>query len=215
MRSAAAQAQPTDYTVEWQAVETAQPDQLASTLSGLRHAAAAMLSASNQGRTVYLHPCSPALSAAVDGLRFLQQVVLPAPAAGRTLRLAARQAPAALSGPAACRSRKQEAAADGLQGLLRVAAAEVHGLSCASVMLDSGSRLPDTPQNQQQRGSTAAQAPAYADGHGSVCAGGAWSAPRLLPAASRGALHGQWGRLDILMQGGLYFNLQTTVALLL
>jgi hypothetical protein len=203
--------------VEWQAVETAQPDQLASRFSGLRHEAAAMLSASNQMRTIYLHPRSPASSAAIDGLRLLQQVVLPAPAAGRTLRLAARQAPTALSGPAASGSRKPEAAADGLQGLLRVAAAEVHGLSCASVMLDPSSRLPDISavQQQKRRLSTAAHAPAYADGHGAACTGGAWSAPRLLPAASSGTAHGRSSALSIPLHGGLYIGLHSFVASLL
>ena len=209
--TAAAQTQATDYTVEWQAVETAQPDQLATTFGSPRSGAATMLSASYQRHTMYLHPCSPALGATVDGLRFLQQVVLPAPAAGRTLRLAARQAPAALSGPASIGSRRLEAAVDGLQGLLRVAAAEVHGLSCANVMLDPSSRLPDIPQKRQQKRclSAEAQAPAYADGHGAACMGSAWSAPRLLPAAASGAAHGQSGRPGIHLQGGLYLRLRS------
>jgi hypothetical protein len=216
-RTAAAQAQTINYTVEWQAFETAQRDQLASTFDGLRNGAATMLSASNQGRTIHLHLNSPSLCTAIGGLRFLQQVVLPAPAAGRTLRIAARQAPAALSGPGVSSSRKPEAAADGLQGLLRVAVAEVHGLSCASVLLHPNSQLPDAAPNwrQQQRVSTAAQAPAYADGHGAACVGGAWLAPRLLPAAGSSAAHGRSSTSGIPLQGGLLLTLQHFLFLLL
>lgn len=189
--------------MEWQTVDTAQPDQLVDSFGGLDDALAVTLSTDRQSRVIRTSPRSPALGAAVDGLRFLQQVVLPAPAAGRTVRLASRQAPAALCGPAASGSRKLEAAADGLQGLLRVAAAEVHGLSCASVMLDPGSCLQASSPDWQQmrRVSPGAQAPAYADGHGAACTGGAWSAPRLLPAASSSAGPGQNSAIGIPMQG--------------
>ena len=189
--------------MEWQTVENAQPDQLVDGFGGLRNASAVTLSIDRQSRAIHISPRIPALGAAVDGLRFLQQVMLPAPAAGRTLRLASRQAPAALCGPAASGSRKLEAAADGLQGLLRVAAAEVHGLSCASVMLDPGSCLQaNSPDWQQMRRvSPEAQAPAYADGHGAACTGGAWSAPRLLPAARSGAGPGQSAGLGMSLQG--------------
>lgn len=140
---------------------------------------------------------TPPLSGAIGGLQYLQQVMLPAPAAGRTLQLASRQALSALTGPVAAAGGKLgAAAADGAWGLLRVAAAEVHGLSCSGVMLDPSSRLPGNqlPPQQQQRGSRL-QPPAYTDGHGAACSAGAWSAPRLLPAAAstaagRGSLSG-------------------------
>jgi hypothetical protein len=201
--------------VEWQTIEAAQPSEVASTFDGLRDRAAARLSVQNQGRTLQLHPHSPPLSAAIDGLRYLQQVVLPAPAAGRTLQLAARQAPAALSSPAATGGRKAEAVTDSIQGLLRVAVAEVHGLSCTSVMLNPISRLPDIlphqrqqRQQQQQQGSSSSggngsvrmQAPAYADAHGAACTGGAWSAPRLLPATRSGTASGPSTALNMTMQ---------------
>lgn len=162
-------------------MELAQPAQLSSIFGSLHGTRAAMLSTGTHTANMRIAAQLPPLRSATDSLQYLQRVVLLAPAAGRKLQLASRQALPALAGPAAANSGKAEVAADGILGLLRVAAAEVHGLSCSSVMLDPISCLPG---DRQHSSFSRVEPPAIADGHGAACSAGAWSAPRLLQAAA-------------------------------
>lgn len=175
------------YTVEWQTIDIVQTGQAAAGSAAIPHGSRAIVlqtfSTGSGPASLRLSAKLPPLRASISSLAYLQQVVLPAPAAGRTLQLTARQAPAAFSGPGAAAGSSSAAAADGIWGLLRVAAAELLGLSVQAATMDGSSRLLTSAGGQYS--SDTAHVPSYADGHGATASAGSWSAPRLLPASAR------------------------------
>ena len=100
----------------------------------------------------------------------------PAAAVAGDLTLTINSLPAGIASPTA--AGDCGAAASGLGGLLRVAAAELPGLRCHSVSID--------PQTAGKTNAVS-DSKGFADGHRAVRTAGAWTALRLLPAPTSAA----------------------------